>query len=464
MHFIRGRILSLGAAIAVALGVSSAHASSFALLEQSASRLGSAFAGTAATAEDASTLYFNPAGLTELKAFEFTVVATGIGIGSSFDNHASQAAFLQPLGPEGGDAGSWNFVPAAYVSMPIGDAFAIGLGINAPFGLRLVYDTDWMGRFQAERSEIQTYNFNPAFAWRVSDQFSLGIGANYQRLQAKLTNEVNYSAVVAQGIGQGVIAGTIPPAAAPGLIAANAGLQGGASIRGDDGAWGFNVGLLFDPTPTTRLGLTYRSAIDYTVKGTAHFSPPTTTQPVGAAIIAAVSAPGGPLSNSGASVDLKVPDSATLSLAQKLTGQWTLLADIAWTGWSSVQELRVVRNDGTLLSLTPERWTDSWRYSIGTSFAINQAFKLRGGLAYDTTPVPDATRTARVPDPDRKWVAIGAQWLAFDAMTLDVGYAHLFSDSAPIHNDEGNARAYGLLDGQQDTSINIISAQLTYRF
>jgi long-chain fatty acid transport protein len=128
----RRRALYLG--IALCGASSSAFASGFALLEQSASRLGSAFAGTAAAADDASTIFYNPAGLAKLEGTQLLVVASGISISSEFNNSGSQAALGQSLGNEGGDAGDWNAVPAVYLAVPLNEQFAFGFGVNAPFG------------------------------------------------------------------------------------------------------------------------------------------------------------------------------------------------------------------------------------------------------------------------------------------------------------------------------------------
>jgi long-chain fatty acid transport protein len=458
--FIPVRVTLLGALFVPVV----AQASGFALLEQSASRLGTAFAGTAAAADDATTIYFNPAGMGLLTQTEALVVGSGIEINSQFhDNGGSAPAFGQPLGNNGGDAGDWNFVPSAYLAVPLADRVTVGLGINAPFGLKLVYDDGWVGRFQALRSDIKTLNFNPALSWWVTDTFAIGIGASYQRIEAELTNAVNYTAVVAQGVQQLVALGQIPAAAAPGIIAANAGLEGGARVRGDDDAWGWNVGLMFKPSDSTRIGLSYRSSITYEVSGTVNFSEPSAPNPVGAQIVAAASASGAPLADGPASVDLELPDSAVLSLSQRF-GAFELLADIAWTGWSSVQELRVVRDTGAVVSVTPEHWKDTWRYALGAVYSLSQTFALRAGVAYDETPVPDATRTPRLPDPDRTWVAVGVRWAPTASITVDVGYAHLFSDDAPIDQNEGNTAAYGRVVGNQSSDIDIVSAQLFYRF
>ena len=453
----------LGAAVVAALSPGIALASGFALLEQSGSRLGTAFSGTAAAADDPSTVFYNPAGLMKLTQAEVSLVASGVQLGSTFNNVNSQPALGQPLGGNGGDAGAWNAIPAAYVALPINSDVAFGLALNVPFGLKLEYDDDWIGRFQSLKSQIETYNINPAVAWRLNPHVSLGFGLNYQRVLAELTNSVNYTAVVGQGLQQLVAAGQIPAAAVPGLIAANAGLTGGTRVRGDDSAWGFNAGILFEFSPETRLGLAYRSSTIYTIEGSVRFAPPAATNPVGAGIIAAASASGGALSSGPASVDLELPDIATASFYHRV-GKVELLADVAWTGWSSVQELRVVRDSGAVLSVTPEQWKDTWRYAIGATWQLNDAWKLRGGVAFDQSPVPDSTRTTRLPDAERKWVAAGVQWLPSPAVQIDLGYAHLFSDDVNIDQDDGSATAFGLVNGRQESDVNIVSVQMGYKF
>lgn len=441
-----------------------AGASGFALLEQSASRLGTAFAGTAAAADDATTVFFNPAGMTALREPEIAVSASGIGISSQFRNASSTPAFAQPLGGEGGDAGDWNFVPAAYFVMPVGDNFAVGLGVNAPFGLKLVYDSGWIGRFQGLHNEITTLNFNPSIAWRINDRISIGVGADYQRLDAELTNDVNYSAVIARGVQQLVLAGQLPPATGNAVIAANAQQSGHARVHGNDDSWGFNVGALFELSDTTRLGFSFRSTVDYRVDGSIDFAAPAGRDPVSSAIIGAASAPGAPLSSGPVQVDLELPDITTLSLQQRFGEKFALLADVAWTEWSSIPELRIVRDSGTTVSVTPEQWRDTWRFALGGTYAMNERFTLRAGVAFDETPVPDETRTPRLPDTDRTWVAIGARWQPSPSLLLDFGYAHLFSDTVPLDQDAGNAAASALINGDQHSDIDIVSAQVVYRF
>ena len=448
MPSIRSVHIAVGTALALASGQT--LASGFALLEQSASRLGTAFAGTAAAADDATTLFYNPAGMMNLDGVQVTAVASGIGLSSEFTNSNSQPALGQTLGGDGGDAGGFHGIPALYVAVPFTKDLAAGFAFNVPFGLTLEYDDDWMGRFQAIKSEIQTYNFNPSLAFRLNDHISLGFGLSYQRILAELTNAVNYTAVI----------GSVSPA----LVPSNLGLEGDLVVRGDDSAWGFNAGVLFEFSERTRLGLSYRSSIHYEVDGTVNFTPPIPTTLAGTAIVAGASAPGNQLSDGGATVQLELPDIATASFFQAIGDRAELLVDIAWTGWSSVQYLNVVRDNGVVLSSTPELWEDTWRYALGMTWKLSDAWKLRGGVAYDETQVPDSTRTARLPDTERTWVAIGARWQPSTATVIDFGYAHLFSDDTPLNQDDGNAALNGLLLGDQESAVDIISAQFTYRF
>lgn len=154
--------------------------------------------------------------------------------------------------------------------------------VRSPSGRRALHCWNRAPAGSAPRSpEIETLSVNPSLAMRVNDRLSIGAGISYQRLQAELSNAVNYSAVVAQGVQQLVARGQLPAAAAPGIIAANAGLQAATRVRGHDSAWGFNVGVMFDASDTTRIGLSYRSTIDYNVTGSITFTPPNSIEPCG---------------------------------------------------------------------------------------------------------------------------------------------------------------------------------------
>jgi long-chain fatty acid transport protein len=460
----------LAAAVGGALLLLSAgHAlgSAFALQEQSGSGLGNAFAGGAAVAEDASTIYFNPAGMSRLPGIQAAVAANVICLSTKFSDSGSQPAALQPLGGTGGDAGTCAVVPNLYLAVPISRQLALGLGINAPFGLKTEYDSDWLGRFQAIKSKVETINVNPALSYKVTDMVTVAAGVNWQRIKATLTNAVNYSGALATAAGQAAAGGLIPPSVIPPLLANLGGLESDASVTGNDSAWGWNIGVLIEPDTQTRIGAQYRSKIKYNVSGSVNFNNPALpTLPPTLAPIAGLLATGvnQVLSSGDVTLALEVPDTANVSIFRMLNDKWDLMADIQYTGWSSVQELRVVRSTGATLSVTPENFRDTWRGAIGANYHYNDQWMFRFGVAYDQSPVRDAQRTPRLPDNDRTWLSIGGQYRFSPQLALDAGYTYIFVRDPSINQNEGSTAANGLISGTYKANVNIISAQLTYTF
>lgn len=399
----RSNRLALGLALTGCVNL--AQAAGFALIEQNASGLGNAYAGQAAAATDASTIFFNPAGMTYLP--DRQVVVAGHLI-------KPQAEFSGTVSPDigggnGGDAGSLALVPNAYFAYRLTPDVHLGMGLTAPFGLSTKYDPDWIGRTHAIDATIETVNLNPSMAWRVSETLSVGAGLNLQTIEVELTS--------------------------------SGGALGTIKVKGDDHAWGYNLGALWQPAPSTRVGLAYRSEVDYTLEGQVSFS-------------------GNALANGDVVADATMPASASLSLFHRLSESIDLLADVTWTGWSAFEELRVVRTNGDVLIDTPQNWHDSLRYSVGMNYRASDAWSFRGGVAYDESPVSDAFRTPRIPDESRTWIAFGAQYQLSRQSVIDVGYAHLFVKDAYLDKTENGIT----LTGSYDASVDILSAQFTVSF
>src|SRR6266852_8159459 len=243
---IRKTALSLAVAGAFAGGASQAHASAFALIEQNASGMGNAYAGAAAAAEDASTIYYNPAGMSLLPGgMQVSAGLALINLSAKFSDSGSTAApGPRPLGSNGGDAGGLATVPNVYFAMDVAPNWKVGVGVSVPFGLKTEYDADWIGRFQAIKSDISTLNINPSASYNLNETTSLGFGLNYQSIDAEFTNAVNLG-----------------------------GSEEIADIKAkDNSGWGYNLGAMFQLAPDTRLGVSYRSSIKYHLTGTATFS------------------------------------------------------------------------------------------------------------------------------------------------------------------------------------------------
>ena len=465
----RTRVAAAVGGVVLALSSGYALGAAFALQENSGSGVGNAFAGGAAAAEDASTVWSNPAGMSRLVSPEVAAAIHFVTPSFKFRDSGSAPAAFQSLGGTGGDAGSLNIIPNFYVTAPINRTWSVGLGVNAPFGLVTEYDDAWLGRFQAVKSEIKTINVNPSVSWRVNDSFSVGVGVNWQRVDAELTTKVNYSAALAQAAGQAAAGGLIPPAQLPTILAATPpGLESKAKVEGDDSAWGWNIGFLWDVTPQTRVGGQYRSSIKYNVSGNVSFDNPTLPAlPAPLAPVFGLLANGvnATLVNGGITLaELELPDVANLSVFHKLNDRWDLMADLQFTRWSTFKELKFLRTNGALLSLTPENFDDAWRVSAGATYHMNDAWSFRGGLAWDQTPTSTADRTPRLPDESRVWLSAGAQYRFNRNLKLDGGFTYIVVDNANLNQNEGSTAASGLIKGHYDSNVTIFSAQVTYTF
>ena len=426
--YLKQTLLSISVAAALAGISGQAAASAFALLEQGGS--GNAFAGGAAVAEDASIIFSNPAGMSRLNGTQVTVGASTIRATSRFSDGGSTGALLQTAGGNGDDAGGTAFVANTYIVMELDPAVRLGLGVFAPFGLQTEYAPGWIGRFQAIKSRIETVNLNPSLSYRMNDSVSLGIGLSYQHISGELTNAVNYSA------------------AAGGALGAN--LEGVSTMTGSDSSWGYNFGALFNVSPDTRIGISYRSKIKYTLNGTVTFNnvPALAANPA--------------LANGAVNLPISMPDTFSLSAYHQL-GNWDLMADATRTGWSVLQQMAISRSDGTNVQTVPEHWKDTWRIAFGASYHYNEQWLSRIGVAHDQTPMSDAYRTARIPDSDRTWLTFGGQYKMSASNKIDLSYTHIFMKNASIASDQ-TATGSGNLVGTYSNSVNILNMQFAHNF
>jgi len=466
-QFRRTRIAAAVAGLAAALGAGQAFGAAFALQEQSVSGLGNAYAGGAAAAEDAATVWSNPAGMSR---FSTTQIVAGVNIitpSIKFDNGGSLPAFNQPLGGSGGDAGSTNYVPNLYIVVPINPQFAFGLGIGAPFGLVTEWDTGWLGRYQAIKSDIKTMNINPALSWKIAPNFSLGVGVDYQQIKATLTSNINYSGALAQGAAQAAAGGLIPPSSVAPFVGATGGLDSNVNINGDDSAWGWDIGALWDITPDTRVGAHYRSSIKYNISGNLNISNPSLPPlgplaPIGAAVSAGVNAQ---LASGGVTASIEVPSITNISIFSHIDPKWDVMADVQFTQWSSIPELKFVRTGpGAPLPATPENFKDVWRISAGASYIMDAQWKFRGGVAWDQSPVQNAERTPRLPDASRTWLSLGAQYTMSPNLKFDGGFTYIWASNASSNQNAGSTTSNGLISGNYNANVTIFGVSGTYTF
>ncbi|NJD67233.1 MAG: transporter, partial [candidate division NC10 bacterium] len=395
---------------------------------------------------------FNPAGLTRLEGRQLSMVGSGVGPSANFANsraHPSTSAIPSiPLtGGDGGDAGSWAFVPATFYAMDLAPGLKFGMGLNAPFGLKTKYDHDWVGRYHAIKSELKTISMTPALALKVNDRLSLGVGFIAEWAKAELTKAIDF--------GSACFGSAFGPAActAAGILPQTK--DGRAKVEGEDWGFGFSLGARIQGVPSTRVGLTYRSKITHVISGTATFRKPTLPGPFAALTSTPVT------TNNAAQASLTLPETLSISSVTQINPKWSVLGDITWTNWSRLDELRIRFSNGAPDSVTQENWRDTVRLALAVNYQATDAWKLRAGWAYDPTPVKDRFRTPRIPDEDRVWLSVGTNVKLSPASSLDFSYAHLFVKDASSNDAVAGA---GTLRGHYDDHVDVIAAQLNYRF
>ncbi|MBI5660324.1 MAG: transporter [Nitrosomonadales bacterium] len=450
---------SIAAALAAISGT--AAASGFALIEQSASGLGNAYAGGAASAEDASTIFFNPAGMSRLQGKQIAVAAHIITPSAKFSDTASTI----PTGPGfiaapiGKNAGSTAIVPSAYFSWAIDPQLSAGVGLGAPFGLKTEYDANWMGRFHAIKSEIKTVNINPSVAYKINETVSLGVGVNWQKFDAELTKAINYKYIA-------VLAG------AGGLVAD--GTEGSHNITASDSAWGYNFGAIFAINPIMTVGIAYRSAMSYNLSGSvAYANRPAIMDTIIAGGGVAGTALSQQVGDGSITADIKLPATTSIALKYQPNSRWDILIDATQTQWSSIQSLDINRSSGLAAGLplesVPFQWRNTWRVAVGANHHYNEQWMARIGLAYDQTPTSDTYRIARLPDSDRTWLSLGGQYKPNKESAIDFSYAHLFMKDAALNMNvpvlsAAQAAGRGALIGNYSNKVDILSIQYTHSF
>jgi len=425
-------LTSIGAATTAASG---AFGSGFQLRENSAAALGNAFAGAAASVEDASIVANNPAGMTALRGNQVSGDLTIVIPSAIFSGMSFNAAHQPMSGGNGGDAGGAQPVPAAYGFYDASPDVKFGLAITSPFGLKTQYDSGWVGRYNAIKSDLEVININPNIAVRLTDWLSVGAGPALQHASAELTNAIN-STSIARLANPQLPAGLFLP-------------DGYARVTGDSLSVGYNLGVFGQISPETQIGASYRSQVSHRLDGTTTLNVPS---PLAA---------DPRFQTTPSQTDFKTPEIVSLAGSSRILPDLMLLAEVQWTNWSVVKNLRIQRPDGSALTDQPEQWHGTWFGSIGVSYYPDPNWTVRGGFAFDPTPVSNQFRTARIPDFNRYWLAAGLGYKLTADLRFDAAYVHIFGGSAPI--DEVSQTA-DLLAGRYLNHVDIVSLSATLRF
>lgn len=413
--------VSLLSAVCLTAIASSANAAGFYIQEQSVRGLGSAFSGSTTTLDDASTVYFNPAGMTNLQGIQMQAGVNVIMPDSKITNQGTTSGPSGGLAVGGGSKNPYDPtpVPNGFISYQINEQFWAGLGVTAPFGLGSDYDTGWFGRFDSTRTKLQTIDIQPTVAYKINDWISVGAGINIAHAEADLRN----------------------------AVVLGAGVEGNSKLTGQDWAYGYSFGAQLKPTDTTTVGLSYKSEVHQNLDGNILVTN-------GSAIVAAASSAG--------SAKLTTPDIATFGVAQDIGDRLTVQAQATWFGWNNFDAITAFRDSGAIATNVVQDYQNTWAFAIGAEYAATEDWRFRAGVQYDNTPTVDAFRTTRTPDGDRTWLSLGATYKLNENIDLDLAGTYIFVEDEGINvlRGAGAGRTIASTEG----SVGIVAAGISYKF
>lgn len=442
------------ATLAIGAGCGTAQAGGFAVREQSTSAQSASFAGAAAETGSLSHMFFNPAAIAWTERFQVQAETPMFFPSLKFKNGSAFTLAGTPVPGDStrGNAVDATVVPSFYLAAPVTSQLTLGLGVNAPFGLVTKYDQNSVARYHALTSDLKTININPVLAYRINNQLAIAGGVMLEWIETELSTAIDFGTI---GASNGV------PFAVPGTQ------DGIGRIAGDDIGVGFTLGAMFIPMEGTQIGIGYRSQIKHTLKGKGKFT--LDSAGVGALVQAGAVLPPGvapPFTDTGVSARVTLPDTISVGLSQQITPAVTVLAGAEWTDWSDFKELRIkFDNPAQPDNVTRENWEDGWLFSLGARWQASDALLLSGGAAYEKSPVPDGTRTPRIPDDDRIWLSIGADYEPWDGVNLGAAFTHVFVDDSTINlSPESASDVRGTLTGDVETSIDILSLTAKIQF
>lgn len=398
------------------------YAAGFQLSEQSAIQMGRAMAGAGVVGDDLSAVHYNPAGMTLLSGTRMQATGTWVAVNLDYEGDSGQSENGRLKG---------QIIPAGFITHQINDSLWAGLGLTVPYGMGTEFGEGWESRERGTESMILTFDINPNLAWKVNEKLSVGGGVSLQYAKAELGS---------------------------GRIVSENGHTINSNVKGDSWAWGWNVGVMFQPVETVRLGLAYRSHIAHNADG--H----TTLSNVPNALLNPC-APGVSNLRSDMEVRIKTPDTVTLSATWEATDALRLSGTARWSKWSNFRSLNVQNLDlaGTKLGTTvvENNWDDTWFFSVGADYKLNGQWTVRGGVAYDQGPVENQYRMAVIPDTDRVWFSGGASYKYTDNLTFDFGATYI--------KGVGDTDLYDKVGGKKIGEFKsldsyIFSAQMQYLF
>ncbi|ASG03263.1 outer membrane protein transport protein [Vibrio anguillarum] len=418
-------LLSLAVACGLFSVSNASQAAGFQLAEYSATGLGRAYAGEAAMADNASAQWRNPAMLTYLKGTQISVGAIYVNPNVDVNGKINGA-----LEASSNDFANDAVIPNFYLSHQVNDKMVLGLALGTNYGMETELDRNFSASHFGNQAMVKTMEVNANIGYQLTDAVTVGGGIRYV-------------------IGEGHFGATSPAQTKP--------LPQGTTLKymeGEDKAWGWQVGTAWQINDSNRIGFTYKSEVDLKLTGTANI----------------FSKESGKVVNDTGSMMLTMPATAELASYHQLSELLALHASINWTDWSSFEKLEADLNTLGSVMVKEENWEDNYRFALGATYQVDAKLALRTGIAYDMAAVNDKNRTITIPETDRTWLSVGAEYAFTEQFTIDTGFTYIFAKDANIVESRGYASddaaqaVGGQFSGTTTGNVWLIGAQANYRF
>lgn len=400
------------------LGSAPAGAGGFYSPYQSGTAIASALAGASARADDPSFFFFNPAIASSFdKTQTFSDVRVFIPTARIKPTRATS-----PTGDDITASGASSdltqsaIAPGSFSVLPLGNGLTLGVGSSAHFATDVETTPQWAGRFHLLSSRMVGMNAVGAVSWQATPWLAMAGGVQVQRIETKFTS-----------------AALIPQAGGPAI-------ETTAYLKGNDWAAGVVAGLVITPDPSTRIGLSWRSALTHDIDGKA-----------GAALA------GIPVEK--VRYDVNLPQTVSLGLEHRLNPDIRLFGELQWVDWSRFKGFEISFATGRPTELRPIAWEDTWLAAAGFGYRLAPGTELITGISYDTAASPDGSGTTLSPDAGKIMLGLGVTHDLPGWGRVSVNYAHVFVEEAPVR---ASNPAGGTLEGTLDASLEMFAASYVY--
>lgn len=447
--------------LSTALLSTAVQASGYHFGTQSVNAQGTANAA-AAEAADASTIFYNPAGLSKLDSSQISVNANIVFPSIRYEaDSATDFTGIPVQGSKSGKITKTTVAPHIYGAYKVNDDVTLGLGVYVPFGSATEYEKDSVLRHNINKLGLTSIAVEPVAAWKLNERHSFGAGIIAQHTSAELRKYADW------GIPQKAAMLKSNPAGAAAIQA-----DGHADVKGSDWGFGYQLAWMWDINDRARVGVNYRSKVSHTLKGDAEWA---ADGAAAKAMWSTALAANGYTANEKASVKIVTPESLSVHGMYKVSDKANLFGDVTWTRHSRFNKAelvfentkKTVNGNSDRTTITPN-WRNTYKVGFGGSYQISEPLQLRAGIAFDKSPVRNADyRMNSLPDGNRIWFSVGAKYQLGKNHVIDAAYTHIHINDTSYRTAKASGNdvdSKGASSARFKNHADIIGLQYTYKF